>query len=385
MPFSSPEFREHCQGVVAELQASWIELLGSLGLADERPLHLAGHLALSSTLSWHVSRAVQASSPAEAVQWVPRSQGRERLLQACKRKGAPESVLDRARLAERGFQEMVDTHAGDQETLSAMLLGDGLPDDSKQLERLRKQAFRANSAYCGVQARARLATMIHAPSEREGFVTVACIGGLLDFRRLNPHASWPASYLRGKYKLNEDGSISGTQRPPQLFDEFCTISPSSLRARQEPDGVSYWLENERVGLSGAGSYVIRYVAELGLDPRGTESYVDLKTPVESLVFTLLFHQDLRPKTVKPYVYNRMQGSLVRPLHEHEEHHLPFRPKFEQFEQATQGSTTPVIPRHREMVRLTSEWMGWKIHEFSGCRMTMRYPPIPTLPGVHWTI
>ena len=382
----APPFREHYERSIAELQASWIDLLTSMGIAEERPLHLSRRLGLSSTLSWHLSRMIQASTPAEAAQYVRGTTSMGRLLDACARHGAGQEELKRVASAQDAFETMVTTHAGDRKTLDAMLLGEEDPDDDKQREQVRKQAFQANSAICGVQARARVGTMILAPSEPGGNWTAASFGGLLNFRRLVSGVSWPATYLRGPYTVTDvSAGPDGPSRSLHLFEEFCSVPPSDLRAKQEKDGVSYWLENDRVGLSGAVNYFSRVAAEDEILPEGNEEYLDLKTPVEVLVFTILFRRDMRPSKVTPFVYNRMQGSIALPLHENKELHLPFRPKLENFEHAPQGISTPSVPRHREMAERTCEWMGWNLEDFCGYRMVMRYPPIPTMPGIHWQI
>ena len=382
----TPSFQEHYERSVAELQASWIDLLTSMGLAEERPLHLSRRLGLSSTLSWHLSRMIQASTPAEAAQYVRGSTSMGRLLDACARHGGGREQLRRVAAAQEAFEAMVATHAGDRKTLDAMLLGKEDPEDDKQREQVRKQAFHANSAICGVQARARVGTMILAPWGPEQTWTAASFGGLLSFKRLIPEVSWPATYLRGPYTVADAATTpDGPTRSLHLFEEFCSVPPSALRAKQEKDGVSYWLENDRLGLSGAVNYFSRVAAEEEILPEGNEEYIDLKTPVELLVFTVLFRRDMRPRRVTPFIYNRMQGSVALPLHQNKHLHLAFRPKLETFEHAPQGISTPTVPRHREMAERTCQWMGWDLEDFCGYRMVMRYPPIPTMPGIHWQI
>ena len=376
------DFQKQFRAALDELQTSWLGLLESVGAATDRPAHLARRLDTSGNLAWRVDRVVRTEEAETAAQHVPGRAAAGAFVEACRLHGAGDEALERARRAHGEYEKMIARHAGNRETLIAMLQDRQVNEDSVEQERVRRQGYRANSASWGVQARARVGGIVMTPGATDGLADAACFGGLVGFRRLVPQVSWPVLYLRGT-GANVDDVRRGLPAAgdPRLFSEFCDDPHSSIGERKEVDGTSFWLTEGRVGLDSSTTCVLRWKVH-GLREQDRNPLIDLKTPVEVVVFSVLVHRSLGPTEAAAYLYSRMQGPLLHPLHEHTEYHLPVQPNLERVERVPQLSTR-LVPNYGDMVRRCCEHAGFGLEEFQGYRLLMRYPPIPTIPCIRW--
>ena len=179
----------------------------------------------------------------------------------------------------------------------------------------------------------------------------------------------------------EDSSPEGGVPMPELLDAFSTARIQDLEAKPEEDGTSYWLSNEGLGLQAASDCVFAWRDKLLPCEEGMCHMVDLKTPVEAVVFTILYHRDIEVREPpRTFLYSRMKGPVRLPFHEQVDYHMPVPLDFRPFEDGSRDLDSPHLPFDRDLVDHFCERRGWQPRDFRGWRMTMAYPPIPTLPG-----
>jgi hypothetical protein len=290
------------------------------------------------------------------------------------------------------FDRMVGEHTGDRATLELVLAsGASAGPDAQRLEASRKLAFQGNSATLGVQARVRYGLQMLAPSAADPeLVDVVAVGGLVDFRRLRASAAWPLLSVRG---YSDEGEPRPQHREPlgdlhggvPLLFEFCSAPLPDIRAVPEPDGVVYELAEGPVGDTAASTCVFGWrtsaVGSVRGGPPGSlaEFMLMAETPAESLVFDLFVHRDL-PFEGAPglRVTSSMHGAPRFPLAAHARYDLPLSERLEALDPASRPVAHPLLPRHAELVATACARAGWRLADFRGHRLTVRFPPIPSV-------
>ena len=386
---STPQegFPDAFERSVNDLRIAFARLCGSVEGLPERPLQMARFLRLDKNLAWKVARLVDAADPGEAVRHLPGPAGVKLVLDAFAQGGAGEQEIALVQAAVARFDRMVGEHTGDRATLE-LVLASGVSDrpDAQRMEASRRLAFQGNSATFGVQARVRFGFQMLAPSvaDRE-LVDVVAVGGLVDFRRLRTSAAWPLLSVAGY--SDEGGAGEVRQEPleesrdglPLLLD-FCSAPLPLIRAVPEPEGIVYELAEGPVGDTAATTCVFGWRTAAVGSVRGgpgnsrAEFMLTAETPAEALVFDLYVHRDL-PFEGAPAlrVTSSMHGRPRFPLTQHARYDLPLS---EELEAIAAPVAHALLPRHAELVETACARAGWRLADFRGHRLTLRFPPIP---------
>lgn len=174
-PPASPAeaFRADLVRAVAPLQRGLETLLALVTQGSASATELARALRLEPTLAWRVWRMVRARSSEEAAGFIVGSSALEKLLTACRKRGADESVTAAVREAHRTYQAFVERRAGDEATLRSMLAAIGAEPDA--WEDNQRRMFAANRLRAGVQAASQLRCCIMYPGTMEGIASAAVI------------------------------------------------------------------------------------------------------------------------------------------------------------------------------------------------------------------
>jgi hypothetical protein len=292
------------------------------------------------------------------------------------------------------FERFVEVHSGDRETLEMMVSAAAKRSAGKRLETFRKSGFQANSAIWGVQARTQISLHIMAPSaidpEALSFSTVC---GLTDFRRLRPDVPWAVASMSQWDDLSPFEPWRPLQIDPSgptgdgpLMRDFCSQPLPELHILRERENlVRFMLAEGPVGNTAAATVVFgwnyasvasryqSYPGEFG------EHGVMLTTPVESVVHDLFIHRSLSfAFNPTAHVYSQMPGGPQYPSGGRKAGLLPVPDDVTDLGAAPPDTTTPELPRYREMVEFAVRQMGHEINDFQGYRFRVRFPPIPTL-------
>ncbi len=290
---------------VRGVQGALVELLASVGLKGAKPADVSRGLGVDKTLAWRVSRFVEDGDPSQAARYMPGSAGVEIVCKAALKHGAGEPVVKMVREADRVLREFVERHARDRRSFEAMLAGGG--GDSRLEQEERRAFFRAGSTVWGVRARVQLLMLALRPSEQhEGKLDVVQLGGLVDFERLRADVPWIIRRLHvqdpgthGGPGVVREPLVPGASGGASLFPMACSDPIPEIRQFTGDDGLLY--DELAAGPVGRGAAISCVTGEVYRGPlsylrgegneRGTYMLA-VRTPVEAVIFDLLFHESL---------------------------------------------------------------------------------------------
>jgi len=390
-----PTFEEHAKHVIQNMRTSLAELLSAVGANPTRSQDMARRLGVNKNLAWKISKIVGEDDPFAVPANIPGRSGVNIFIKSVEKAGAPTRAVASARQAFEAFEQLIDLHSGDRETLTMMLGSLTRAGQQERDETHRRIAFRGNCAIWGVQAHAQLCVNFIAPSkDNEEMVDLAWLSGLVDFRRLRQEACWAMASAR---KIADDGTVlpvdtitaidpnqSGDHKAP-LLSEFCSKPTPEVRIVPGPDGlIRYELVEGPVGNTAALSCIIglhgrsfmrRWRAEN--DTIG-EHAARLYTPTECLIHDLFVHEEL-DYAMGPsiHLYSQMPGGPMYPASGRDVGMLPLRETVHEVSGPAEV-VTPELPDYHRMLSAVVTQLGWDAGKFRGFRLKMRYPPIPTL-------
>lgn len=385
-------FQEELESGCRRVRGAFAELLSEIGADSDTPTALALRLGINKTLAWRVAKLVAAGERSAVLEHLPRSEGLEILLSACRRLSASPGTLKAAKEAVAALERIVETHAGDRETLDMMLASNGEGGPQSALEG-RRLAYLGNSSIFGVQARTRFALAVEAPSAADASrIDFALLGGLIGLRRLRTDTSVP---LFIQHSYHDDGSPLNNAGTPldtatahgsgmPLVGEFCTAEASELAAFRAHTMTRYELKSGPVGNTAAMNWVFGWIdrgfGSIYRDERNEfgESSVRNSVPAERMVCDLLVHRDLPLPPPQAFLYGQLGAGLGYPYAGRERDLLPIAERVESLGRFPPTIGTPAVPRYGEMLRRVMTVGGWRVEEFVGYRLEMQYPPVPTV-------
>jgi len=384
----SAQFEHVCEQAVGRLRAALIELFESVGADPNVPQAVAREYGLNKTLTWNISKVIQAPDHFSAVPHLPGAQSLERLVERMARKGASSTAVQNARDAIQAFDKMVEVHVGDRPTLD--LIVDSMAPSSESLELSRKLAFRGNSGLYGVQASTRVLSCMLRPSEQDpSRMDVVMLSGYAGFRRLRPDVRWPLFTFRTRsveaaaHASNlwgpEPSEPSDHLRPPLVFSRG--ESPAIDMFKAPDGGVEYTLASGSVGAATAfdcyRGEVFRAVAPSRQTFPGEtgEFCASISAPVEQLVLDVIVHEDLAfVLDAEALTYGTMYGSGEATRPGGDRTRLPIRARPVELAGRPPAVSTAMVPRYNEIFRTMHTRLGVDPTRLRGLRLEMKYPP-----------
>lgn len=396
---SDATFQEEATRVLPEIRNSFAGILAKLPSHVRRPRDITKVMGLNQTLAWKIMQVVKVKDPFAASQYIPGSEGVNIFLDAARRLDAPEEAIARARAAMEDFRQLIADHAGDRASLELML-GASATEGSPQTDlTYRKGGFQCASYTWGIQARARLMTIMLYPHSDPTLIRCAKIAGFVGMRRVRPQSCWPlAQPMYGDY---EEGSNVPREKPflpidpdgvlPEgvpLLRPFSTVSPDTVKRVALPNGQ---LEDCWVGGPiGDKAAIDCFTGEIVRKP--SPRYADehnhfiefgtrIRTPMELLVQDLVVHRDLYG-VIEP-VSTVFSELSVQPWFEtpqakrREQDVLPFSETVEYLGTGPSVLHTPDIPQYADMMRFAFDKLEWDIDACDVYRVRMAYPVIAT--------
>lgn len=394
-------FDEHLRQAMGGLRIALLNLLKSVDADPTTPQKVSRRFGVNRNLAWKVSRLIGEEDARASVRHVPGTQGLRILCERFREAGAPSELAQAVTDAMDGFLHMVEVQAGDRTALDLTLRslrpeGDG----PEGVLAARKLAFQGNSAVWGVRARLKLGLQVVVPSAdggEGGEVDIATVGGLLDFWRLRADARWPLIHYN---MYADDAAADGTapmpatveplEKPedgedgPPWIREFCSSPLPECRRVEQVAGDLFELVEGPVGNTAALSCVYgrlnrRAASFFTNTPGQTGEYqLKLNTPVEAAHLDILLHESL-PLDSPPriVVESWMQaGDSPRPLGD-PIYKLDVLEEVEELPQGLPDLDSVDVPRYPDLVQQVVRATGYRLEEFRGYRVRLRYPPIPT--------
>lgn len=399
METATHDFQSHYLNTVQYLRSALIEAYQSIGADTDSPREAARQLNLDKNLTWKISRIIKAEADASIASNIPGPAGVEKILSGLENAGTPARIVDRVKSAFDGFSAMVELHTTDRASLELML-DSWVENGSDPLEKSRKLAYQGNSGIWGIQAACRLSCHILAPTKSDpSILDYVQVGGFVNVQRLRPIPAWPLLRLRA---FNDDGSPAAANmeplvenpdpEAPLLLREFFAGNHPSVHLLRDDRGIVYELEDGPVGRTGVFSayygYIDRAVLTRYRDEHNQlgELLSIVNTPIETFVFDLLVHRDMAEQiNPRALVYGRASGLMDDHERRDERLLLPLTEEVRPLRPGLSSLATPLVPRYPELVSTAFERGGWNIADFSGWRLMLRFPPMPSTVSVRFEL
>lgn len=387
---ATPDFEVHARTVTTRVRGAFASLLSSVGADPTDPQSIGKHAGLNKNLAWKLSKIVLAEDPATVLDQMPGAAGLKILLDRTQQAGANSELLDETQQAIDAFEQLIQVHSGDRETLEMMTTELSSSNRKERDEQHRKAFFQGASYVWGAQARVNQKIILIAPGTKTNHLDLGIINAFHDFRRLRPDVHWVMSLRRlfddrGKEVPHNIEAVDPHYSDPQaapLLPEFCSQPlPDLVRYDDGPGHVVYELGKGRIGNTGA------ITCALGTITRNIPSYATpgnewgghlatSDTPAEFMIVDLLVHQDLS-FAIPPQA--ELHGQLRKTANWPTD-----RTRLQMHEQLQDLGTgpfllpTPEVPRHREMINALISRMNLNPTAIRGFRMKIAYPPCPAV-------
>lgn len=394
---ATQSFEEDLTNTLLDLRSSITPALQTLGVPPDEPQELARRLGISRNLTWKISKVLCAADLFEAIQHLPGEEGVDIFLSALGEAGVAAPALDHMRRSAARFDHIVELHSGDRATLELMLDGMGAASPER-LEQSRKLAFRGNSGLWGIQARARMTTLIVAPTAGSGErLDMVLLGGMCDVRRLRPHVTWPIFYPRA---YHDDGTTMDTTSADEPVDEtiqdrtglhlipdFCSSTMPAITLRPGRNGPVCELGPGPVGNTGAFSIVFGTITrgvvsrfKSDRDEHG-ESSTQITMPTAALQFDLILHRSLAFGDPEASV----MGRVAVPNGDEEAHPLPIGESPRELSGTPPMVGSTLVPGYERVIERAMQRGGWSLRDFRVWRLVMQYPPMHAAVRVQFAL
>ena len=372
---------------VTRLQSSLRHLICSLGLDPDRPQTVTHGLGIDKTLAWKLCRLTREDEPLAAVAYLPGRAGLDAALHAAARSGGDEADVRDALGAAEAVRLTVETHAGNRETFTRLAASMETEAGSSRLgASLRRQAFRANAAIWGVQARSRVAIQFVAPNAKDpARVAIAIVSGLVDVLRLRPSVRWPISTFSsfGCEGVAEPLDPESRADVP-LLAAFSSPNLPPLRSMPIPSGTIVELVEGQLGRTGAltclfGLVKRSFAPAAGAPGECGEYFSYVQTPSESALLELHVHRSLDFGLPPEFrLYSCLESVTPLDPDESRRYLLPTSESVSELKAGRQSLATPLLPRHAELADVAARRLGHALSDFRTFRVVLNHPPVPTI-------
>ena len=385
------DFPTDLDRVARQLRASLSSMLIAAGMDPTDPQSMARKWGINRQLSWKIAKVIQIRDAYVALQHLPGNEGVGIILKKAEEAGVAETMLANVRHSADAFDQLIETHCGDRAVFDIMGSELSQVDQARQQqENLRKQFFMGASSIWGAQAKVNLVSWFVGPSAGEGaparHVDLVSIKAWLGFRRLRESFSWVMS---GQSSRHDTGDLMSIPAPEALdprahpsvplMPDFCSEPVPEFALREEDGRSTISLAPGPVGNAGQLSCVFGKVYRRMPNFRSaTDQYskfmCHLNVPSEIVLFDLYVHRSVAA-AMPPHV---TLSSMIEPRETEAEHsRLPLHEPLFELGVPTPAPLTLDVPRYDEMLSGVMQRMGWAPEEFTGYRLRMSYPPLPT--------
>ncbi len=374
---------------LTNLRNATASAIAASGGADLNSLALSRKLGIDKSLSWRMVRFAQDDDAFGGSKHLPGDAGLRIFVRAIRSAAGP-ACGDALAAALDELDRVVRDHAGNRAAFRALLANcseSGLSDD-RAME-FRKGAFQANAALWGIEASARV--MLAFLTQGKSGTDVALVSGYLGVRRNRRDLSWPVARRR---VLGHEGRTreaiampldpSVPMDAPPILAEYSSVRGDGLRPIGTEHGFWYELPEGDIGSAGAVDCVFgERMPGAGPSPRAgvvqpAEIMLRLDMPVEHVLMEVFVDRDI-PLAGKPTasLFGLLSGGTGENTADRERQRMPIAEQPVELGNEPKSWSTPVAPRHWEMVHDCMRWLDRRPASFSIHRLAMRWPLVPT--------
>lgn len=386
-PSSSALAPERLAALGGELQrtlAAVVEALPADASAMQAVRNSAG---MNKVFASRLLKALRQADPLAVLYHLPGPEPLRRFLAGAD--AAPERRRQAATTAVDAFERLVREETGGRGGLNA-LISAWLPDEQQgDFAFGRKQdVYRAWSQLKGAAADTSIVTVLLWPSADRSRVDVVCFMGLLGLRRLRPGAVVKLATRRLTREVvqraPEPHAGFGNGADPFALHEFCAAPPAPIEPRRTGDTMHYLLGGRAFGLRSSVDMLLAEVnrSELeygrapGAPPRLSHVFAEVSTPVRTLLFDLIVHEDLYPgQQPDLFLYDTtFEGcaDVNDPARDLDRLDLP--ESVVALGPGVAALTAPEMPRYPALVAQIGERLGWNLAAARAFRCRVDYPP-----------
>ena len=387
----SATFETAAKRALERLRGATKSTIDSAGLRDVNSLALSRKLAIDKSLSWRMVRFAEEPNAFSASKHLPGVAGLRIFARAVNAAGATADSVAQFDAALEELESVIAKHAGTRSSFRALLTQcTDAPQADDRAIGFRRGAFEANAALWGIQARTRLMMAFLTIGER-GTIDVALVSGFLGLRRSRRDLSWPVA--RRRVLGHEGRSSAGVALPfdpsvaldaAPMLSEYSTIRGESLRPIGTNHGFWYELPEGDIGLRGAVDCVFGERLP-GAGPvlrdgavEDAEVMLRVDLPVEHVLFEVFIERAI-PVNGTPTVsqYGLLTGGSGENSPERERGRIPVADQVQELTDDPRTWSTPVAPRHWEMVNDCMQWLSRTPADFTVHRVSLQWPLMPT--------
>jgi len=111
----------------------------------------------------------------------------------------------------------------------------------------------------------------------------------------------------------------------------------------------------------------------------------MPVPVETLIFDLIVHRDVRMSSLRTAVYAMPSIGSSGPGHLRDEYLLPLQERFVEISGRPPVLATPLSPAHSDLIQLIYQKMGFEPRDFRAWRLQIAYPPVGSFVVARWDL
>lgn len=395
-PAVTKSFETEAQVVLRRLRRCTAAVLGGVR-GVSRAIDVADRLGLDRSLAWKVWRVAHGEHELPSTAHIPGHSGFYRFLQGAGLAGAGiESIRDATEAFEQ-FERLAEQHAGDRATADIML--GALSEEGRERHELarRREAFRANTHFLGVQCRAiyQLDALLPAPA---GFLPEVCrLRGHYGLVRTRANVPWLISKSTLVTPTGLEASVKREPLNPATSGEqglgygmipaFCS-RPLPLVRRSQVDDYTVEDELEPGAVGGSAAVDVTQGERVSNMPRRTPAATDavtvpIFTPAERVCFDVIAHESLVEGVPLLKVNSTVHGDM--PYRRGQDYdRIPVPEIFADLGSADGVGGAPEVPEHAAMLSWFLERLGHPPRDLRFFRARLRYPPMPCRIAAHYT-
>lgn len=385
-------FESDAVTVMRRLRRATAGVLGAVpGLS--RAVDVADRLGLDRSLAWKIWRVAQGESEIPSPAHVPGRSGFIRFLDGAGVAGADAALVVEAKTAFEQFERLTAEHAGDRASADIMLAP--LSDEGRRRQELarRRDAFRANSHFLGVQCRTLFQADVLLPSGPAYMPDVGRLRAHFGLRRMRPNVPW---IVARSTLVNDQGPKGAYRREPLtptstgasfLVPQFSS-TPSPQVSRRVIEG--YTVEDELapgpVGEAAATDVVLAERVSM-MTREAVESdavTMPVFTPAERLVYDVLIHESAGVGVPVLRVNSTVHGDAPY-LRGRDYDLIPVPESFTDLGTAAEAPAVAEVPRYAAMMAWFIDRLGVSPDALRCYRAKLRFPPLPSRVAAHYDL
>lgn len=372
-----------------QLAQSFQRLLDGTESRPSAPKDVARTYGMNAVFAQRLAAALKRTDPLATLQQIPGPEPLRRLIEAARKKGVPEPLLEQATAANDAFQHIIRHVAGDRSGLDAIIAA-WLPEARARIDNDAKQsAYRGMRQLKGIAANTVFFTcFIHPGGPGQPRHDQLILRGHMGLRCVRPGAPLTLSIRTGSTRptpVESIGGVSVRENPRSiLIDEFCCGLPLELSCHEIGDAAVYTFDwGDAVGISSARDIVLGELTRGFFrpscppdSPRPRSGVTHgISVPAAVYFFDMILHKDVFPgRDPKMRVLELGESGAADPNDESREFEgLDTTDTVDPMGIGFQRLRTQDIPNYVELLEHACRKLGWNPAEMRCYRTRIEYP------------